>query len=148
MTLQERFEAKVFREPNSGCYLWTAAVGKGGYGHFGVGGKVRDTHRLAYEMYVASIPSGSYVLHKCDVKCCVNPQHLFLGTQSDNLNDMTKKGRRNSARGEKSGAAKLTEKQVLQIRSDKRSTRTIAPEYGVGKSTIAAVKAGTSWRTA
>ena len=111
-------------------------------------GKVHDAHRVAYEMYVSKIPDSLCVLHKCDIKSCVNPKHLFLGTQAQNLNDMTAKGRRKCGRGEGSGAAKLTAEQVVMIRADKRSTRAIAPDYGVGKSTISAVKSGASWRTA
>ena len=147
MTPMERFNAKVIPEPNSGCYLWTAAVGSSGYAHFGLNGKVCDAHRLSYEWFVGKIPEGMFVLHRCDIPSCVRPDHLFLGTQTDNLSDMTTKGRRRCGVGESHGAAKLTNNQVEKIRADTRSNRTIAPEYRVGKSTIGAIKAGTSWRT-
>lgn len=148
MNIEQRFSSKVMPEPNSGCYLWTAHTSKGGYGRFGIGGKVEDAHRVAYSLYVAPIPEGQCVLHRCDVPSCVRPDHLFIGSQPQNLEDMTRKGRRSCGRGESSGSAKLTKAKVLAIRRDPRTHREIAPDYGVGKSTIGAIKAGTAWRTA
>lgn len=147
MNVSQRFEMKVMPEPNSGCHLWTAYTSKGGYGRFGINGDVLDAHRVSYEMYVAQIPSGMCVLHKCDVPSCVRPDHLFLGTQKENLLDMTSKGRRSCARGEKSGATKLTERLVAEIRKDARTHREIAVAYGIGKSTVGAIKSRKYWRS-
>lgn len=147
VSIFQRFEAKVSPEPNSGCHLWTAHTSKNGYGRFGVNGRVEDAHRVSYGMYVGPIPDGMCVLHKCDVRSCVRPEHLFIGTQQENLRDMTIKGRRSCARGEKSGAAKLTQEKVAEIRADKRSHREIAIAYGVGKTTIGAIKSGKYWRS-
>jgi hypothetical protein len=140
-----RFESKFVPEPNSGCYLWIAAAGKR-YGHFGLHGKVVDAHRASYELYVSKIPEGKCVLHSCDVPLCVNPAHLFLGTQTENLDDMTKKGRRSCGRLDGHGSAKLTIDQVMAIRADNRKHAEIAKEYGIGQSTVGSIKTGVTWK--
>lgn len=97
--LAERFMDKVSPEPNSGCWLWTGFYQEFGYGRMGVGYAVEGTrgtamaHRLSYEIFVGPIPDGICVLHRCDVPECVNPEHLWLGTHSDNVNDKVAKGR-------------------------------------------------------
>lgn len=142
-----RFESKFVPEPNSGCYLWIAAAGRR-YGHFGMHGKVIDAHRAAYEIYVSKIPDGKCVLHSCDVPLCVNPAHLFLGTQAENLDDMTRKGRRDCGRNDGHGSAKLTLDQVRAIRADSRSNVDIAMEYGVSDTTISNIRLGITWKVA
>ncbi len=94
VTLRQRFEAKFYVTP--GCWIWTASTTKGGYGKIGRGRQDEgtiDAHRLAYELYVGPIPVGMVVRHKCDVKLCVNPDHLELGTHADNVNDTMSRGR-------------------------------------------------------
>lgn len=100
-TLRERFEENFVADAESGCWLWTANRQKNGYGLFSMNGTPRGAHRIAYELYVGPIPDGLYVCHACDVKRCVRPDHLWLGTQADNLADMVRKGR--SATGDKHG---------------------------------------------
>lgn len=97
--LWERFWAKVRKTDT--CWLWTGAtsVGYGMFKHTGVGATM-STHRLAYESLVGPIPAGQSVLHRCDTPACVNPSHLFLGSQADNMRDCAEKGR---ARGRFSG---------------------------------------------
>lgn len=93
-----RFFRYAFPEPNTGCWLWGASLkeGKcGGYGQLKVNGKEVTAHRVSYMIHKGPIPKGLYVLHTCDVRSCVNPDHLFLGTQKDNIHDMMKKGRAN-----------------------------------------------------
>ena len=91
----ERFEKHFMPEPNSGCWLWFGALdGYKKYGCFRVGKKNLRAHRVSWELYRGSIPKGMQVLHKCDVPPCVNPDHLWIGTQRDNVNDMIRKGRR------------------------------------------------------
>ena len=92
MEMPERFQCKV--QKTGGCWIWTGADNGNGYGVYSVArGKWSYAHRLAFEWANGSIPDGLVVCHTCDVKRCVNPAHLFLGTQADNVHDMIKKGR-------------------------------------------------------
>jgi len=136
-----RFWDKVVKD-ESGCWLWTGAKMRWGYANFKIDGKYFRVHRLAWELVKGEIPEGLFVLHSCDVRHCVNPAHLFLGTQADNVDDMIKKGRNYTGvhAGVKNSNAKLTDDQVRAIRIDKRSQREIAKDYGVGRSTISMVK--------
>lgn len=87
--LREKTEAI----PIAGCWLWTSSLGRKGYGLVQDGRKPRSAHRRAYIYSHGPIPDGLFVLHRCDVPCCINPHHLFLGTQADNMADMRAKGR-------------------------------------------------------
>jgi hypothetical protein len=89
-TPKQRFEEKFIPVPESGCWLWTAGLGVGGYGQFYLEWPT-PAHRASYMLYKGEIPEGMYILHKCDVKCCVNPDHLFVGTHSDNMKDYADK---------------------------------------------------------
>jgi len=96
--LEERFEAKVMPEPNSGCWLWVGSWNQDGYGGIAVPGRGHErAHRVSWEIAHGSIPLGLMVLHSCDTPPCVNPAHLFLGTQLHNMRDAAKKGRINTA---------------------------------------------------
>lgn len=94
--LEERFQTKFCPEPNTGCWLWTASTLKPyGYGRIGLGGREAGTelaHRVAWLLAYGELPM-LHVCHKCDTPPCVNPDHLFLGTDADNLEDMRRKGR-------------------------------------------------------
>ena len=79
--------------PESGCWIWEGACGSDGYGHIRRNGKVCGAHRISYETFIDKIPEKMHVLHKCDIKLCINPHHLFLGTNSENQIDSVKKGR-------------------------------------------------------
>lgn len=135
-TVEERFWSKVDEDGpvclgRGKCWTWIAGKNPKGYGIFGVIGGFGEqlAHRISYRLLVDDIPNGLLVCHHCDNPPCVNPKHLFLGTHVDNANDMVKKGRQscrgftghatnwNSACGEKHGMAKLTENDVLSIRS-------------------------------
>lgn len=87
-------EHHIMPEPMSGCWLWTGALGQRGYGDVQNGGRHTTAHRLLFERANGPIPAGMHVLHKCDVRPCCNPDHLFLGTNRDNIIDSMKKGRR------------------------------------------------------
>lgn len=94
--LKERFNAKWIPEPNSGCWLWIGARRSKNYGAIGhSNGKTISAHRAAWLVYVGEIPDGICVLHRCDTPECVNPGHLWLGTHSENMQDMISKGRGN-----------------------------------------------------
>ncbi|MBY8918785.1 HNH endonuclease [Nitratireductor sp. L1-7-SE] len=144
------FEERSIPEPNSGCWIWLGALHKRhGYGAVRAYGSTTRAHRLCFEVTSGQkLPSSIDVCHTCDVRCCVNPDHLFMGTRTDNMQDCSAKGRIvvPELRGESCPAAKLTEAQVLAIRADPRSQRAIAIAYGVDKGTIAHIKHRKTWR--
>lgn len=147
--IRSRFESKFRVTP--GCWPWLGTKHGKGYGHFklpsGKGaGRVEKAHRVSHELYIAAIPEGMQVLHRCDNPQCVNPDHLFLGTNADNMADMKAKGRGNSPRGEAQHLAKLTEEGVLKIRADTRPNVQIAPDYGVSAALIGMVKSRKIWK--
>ena len=164
-----RFMAKVSPEPNSGCWLWDGAIVPDGYGslYWGKPYSIK-AHRAAWIICNGPIIEDLQVLHRCDVRCCVNPDHLFLGTNADNVEDRVAKGRSAVAfgpnnrrfvdgrsrlrgklgtpRGERVGGAKLTAEKVAKIRTDLRTSAEIAADYGVTPSCIVQVKARKVWR--
>lgn len=131
MSLQERFESKYIPEPNSGCWLWTAAVHRNGYGKFGIGRKLHLAHRVSWEIYRGEKPLGRNVLHSCDMPCCVNPDHLFLGSQYDNIKDAISKGRM---------PCKLSDQDVRNIRLSTESNAALGRRYDVDASVISRIK--------
>lgn len=142
-TLADRFEAKYTPEALTGCWLWTAASNNLGYGHVWDGEKIEMAHRLAYRLYRGDI-GDKKVLHHCDNPACVNPAHLFLGTMSDNTQDMIRKGRHFVPRAENST---VTAEQVHKIRAAKDSAelRTLAKEFGLTYSGAYKIHRGDRW---
>ena len=126
------------------CWLWTGQIDKGGYGLFSPGSK--RAHKIAWQLFKGPIDKGLWVLHKCDVKRCVNPDHLFLGTHQDNIDDMLSKNRGNKVRGEKVYCAKLTEEKVLEIRAADDDWNNLASKYGVSAMTIRDIKDRRTWK--
>lgn len=143
-------EARSIPEPNTGCWLWTSYRSGNGYGRVSVGGKMCQAHRVSWEAHKGAIPAGLCVLHRCDTRSCVNPDHLFLGTHNDNMTDMVRKGRsvRPDSAGEAHGRAKLNYASVAAIRADNRLQRVIAAEYGVSRAQISMIRLGKNWRSA
>lgn len=146
-SLKERFEKYFEKTPNS-CWIWTGAILKRGYGQQKTGEKNKRAHRISWELYRGKIPTGMNVCHKCDTPLCVNPDHLFIGTQLDNIRDCIKKNRNAKApNGEEHKNSKLKEKDVRNILKDKRlSLSKIAKEYGVHRKTIEYIKNGKTWK--
>jgi hypothetical protein len=113
-----RLWARVDRSGD--CWLWTGYTNPGGYGQMNVGGhRTRLTHRVAWELTYGAIPDGDFVCHRCDTPACCRPDHLFLGSHTDNMRDATQKGRlpRNEQIGEAHKAAKLTADDVRRMRA-------------------------------
>lgn len=145
--LAARLEAKSIPEPNSGCLLWTAHVDYRGYGRLMVDGKGRFAHRLSYECAKGPIPPGLFVCHHCDVPSCINPNHLFVGTQFDNMADMVAKGRWGGAprHGERNPSAKLTASAVRIIRASTLPGKILGAQFGVTRHAVDAVRNGKAW---
>ena len=147
VSLKERFEDKCELVTESGCWLWLAYVDRNGYGQIQVDKKTRYAHQVSYELYVGPITEWMHVLHKCDNPCCVNPYHLFLGTHSDNIADIMKKGR--SPKGVKNGHAKLVESQIIKIRQQYEtgnySQRDLARKYNTAQHNISRIASGKRW---
>jgi len=149
-----------------GCWLWTSVPNQNGYGRFsfgGVGGHNVLAHRVSYFIHYGEIPDGLFVCHKCDVRLCVNPEHLFIGTQKDNLRDAIAKGRLKMGRDHGSNvrpetvprgvnhwSAKLTEEQVRAIRSEyvprKVTCAKLAAKYGINNAHVSHIVRGKSWK--
>jgi hypothetical protein len=150
--IKERLLAGIRVCEHSGCWLWQRSVQRNGYGQIGSGGKyggMRNTHRVSWEVHRGEIPAGMQVLHRCDVKICVNPDHLFLGTQAENLRDMDAKGRRRQVnkRGEAHYATRLTADDVRAIRADTRTQAVIGAAYGIGQTAVSAIKRRVKWKS-
>lgn len=132
------------------CWLWVAGKDGCGYGTVMFRGKVHRAHRVSYILHVGEIQPGMVILHICDNPACVNPDHLRLGTQADNVKDCETKGRGNHPAGENCGKSKLTLEQVRLIRSlhreGKRTYAELAKEFKTSKSNIGYILSGDTWR--
>lgn len=129
-------------DPSSGCILWTGFINKTGYGELKIRQKHHLAHRLSWSISQGPIPDGMFVCHKCDVRRCVNPDHLFLGTADDNTQDMMRKGRQRLV-----GAppVKLDAVRARTIRESTESHRVIADRFGVSRSLVYAIKRRIVW---
>lgn len=130
------------------CWIWRGALmsKKGGYGCFGANKRQYYAHRYAYEAQHGPIPEGMCVCHRCDTPLCVRGDHLFLGSNLDNIRDRTSK--RREVRGEQSNLSKLSEKLVRDIRALQASVimADVARFYGISESTVRAIWDRTTWR--
>lgn len=136
-----RFWAKVLKTDR--CWLWTAGVSGPGYGSFGR----ETTHRYSWQLHYGPIPDGLGVLHRCDEKLCVRPDHLFLGTFAENMADKLSKGRQ--AKGERVAGHKLTSDQVIEMRrahADGVRQADLARRYGIRSSSVSQIVHGKRWK--
>lgn len=132
-----------YETDENGCWLWKK-VGTGGYGNAYLDGWLIGAHRLSYLLHCGPIPKGIMVCHKCDVRNCINPDHLFLGTAKDNSIDMAKK--RRGYFGESCRNSKLKEAEVLEIRASKLPTSVLTKQFNVSSFTVKAIRARSIWR--
>lgn len=146
--LWDRLWDKTMRDGNTTCIWWTGSVNRDGYGTIRSGKSVFKAHRAAYEIAVGPVPNGMCVLHRCDNPGCVNPEHLFLGTQAENMADAVYKGRHKTpkVRGEAHANSKLTEEQVIAIRASQCSQKSIAKQFGITQSNVSQIKNGKRWK--
>lgn len=139
MSAIERLMNKVERDGE--CWVFSGAKSHRGYGLFRYT-KLMSAHRVSYLLHKGEIPEGMFVLHKCDNRACVNPDHLFLGTHQDNMDDMNAKDRANNPH------KKLSAESVAEIRgllAAGAMQKSIAKQYGINQSSVSWIKTGRSW---
>lgn len=162
-TASARFFAKVDASAGiDGCWLWTGYHDRAGYGVVGVNGRTQLAHRVAWVLFDGDHLGNLCVLHKCDNRECVNPAHLFVGTQQDNIADMVHKQRHtrgnrhiwsrnlNRAKGERNGRAKLTVSKVIQIREEATCgipLTELGRKFNVSATTIKGIVMRKTWRS-
>ena len=147
----ERFWTKVSKSSDpDGCWEFVGLSGKrrSDYAPFSYQGRIMAAHRVSWTLEHGEIPTGMCVCHHCDNRRCVRPDHLFLGTAKDNMQDMVKKGRATKAnRGSGNGMAKLTEEQVYEIREVCRygDLKRLGEKFGVSKSSMYEIRTRKTW---
>ncbi len=149
----KRFWDKVNKTDS--CWLWTRCVNESGYGVFCNSGKTILAHRYSYQICKGDIPEGLLICHTCDVRECVNPQHLYAGTHIQNMKDMVdrgrqggnKKGNKGQNKGEKCGAAKLKDSDIQNIRDlyNDFTCLEISRKYNVCSETIRSIISKKTW---
>jgi hypothetical protein len=145
---------KLLVQNEHGCLEFTGTKLKKGYGIFGIGSRKDNTrsrklaHRVAYFIAYGAIPDGMFVCHKCDNPSCCNPDHLFLGTPKDNVQDMIGKSRNVtiSLKGEENPNAKFSNEDVIEISSGVLSFNEAKSRYGISKSHFYRLRSGNSWK--
>jgi hypothetical protein len=148
---EARFWTLIEKRGPDDCWLWQGGIGRKGYGVFQWEGRLQRAHRLAYKFAVGLIPVGKLVCHSCDVPPCCNPGHLFVGTHTDNMQDMVAKGRYrfNGVNGERHWNHKLTRKQalaILKLRAKGWSYGRLAHKFKRPVSTVRDVCKGYTWK--
>lgn len=138
-------QSKLTRKTDT-CWIWLGATHEKGYGQFWFQKKVRPAHVIAFLLSGKVLSPGEYVCHTCDNPSCINPDHLFAGSQYDNMQDMKSKDRSARLAGEKNGRSKLTESQVQEIRIRIDSHSDLAREFGVSHTTIMKIRKRALWK--
>lgn len=133
----------------TGCWIWLKGLNHNGYGTLTHRRKTYLAHKASYQTFVGQVPVGKLVLHTCDVSCCINPAHLYAGTQKENVRDCETRGRAQHPRGSLHGKSKLNEQQVLEIKARLKGEESfirIAKDYCVRPSTIEKIYYGYTWK--
>ena len=141
---------ELIRGPFHDCIEWPYAKHRQGYGHLRLEGTIRLTHRLAFALAFGYNIDGEFmqnhtINHKCDNTACVNPRHLYAGTQLENMRDMARRGRAVSHSGEHNAAATLTKYDVVDILASSESSLQLENEFGVHNSTIRRPRNKQTW---
>jgi len=149
----DRFLSKVRLLGDNDCWEWQAGKNNKGYGrfHYLISGKRKygQAHRFSWLLFVGKIPNGMLVCHSCDNPGCVNPKHLFIGSNQDNMDDRNRKNRQAKLKGSTNGFSKLKEEEVKEIKSlvfsGEHVYSEIAKRFNVCQSTISAIANGQNW---
>lgn len=148
-SLEDAFASNCPKDaPPDQCWEWQGTINPNGYGMVRFQRKAHSAHRLSYEIHVGPIPDGMLVLHRCDNRRCVNPHHLRIGTDADNMRDKVNKGRQARLKGPQQGQSKLKPAQVWKIRLLAKEGVTqaeIARRYGVSQPYISKIVRGEAW---
>ena len=143
--ISEKIASKVAKIPEAGCWIWLGSITNHGYGTMTLGRKTHIVaHRASYELKYGPIPEGMFALHHCDTKCCVNPDHIFLGTQQDNMDDKVCKNRQ--ANGIKHGMSKLTEEQAKEAKFGNVKPTELAKKFNCSATMIRQIRSGLYWK--
>jgi len=142
------FWKRVAPEALSGCWIWMGSLNHNGYGASKINGKIQGAHRVSYMLCVGSIPEGLCVCHKCDVSACVNPRHLFVGTQLENIQDrVRKRSGRWSGRGNHAAKLRGRIEEIVDRLDAGESQGSIARDLKVAQTTIGQIALGKTWRS-
>ena len=140
-TTAERFWHYVRQEGS--CWEWVGGKYPNGYGRLNVDGNMEYAHRVSYRIHKGEIPEGLEIRHQCHNRKCVNPDHLLVGTHTENMQDSVRD--KKTAWGAAHGSVKLSADQVVDILDDERSQRVIAEEYGISQPTVSNIKTRRTW---
>lgn len=146
--IKHRIIEKLDVGNGSGCWEFTGSIDSGGYGRIKADGqrKLVSVHRAMWEIAVSEIPPGMCVLHHCDNRKCVRPDHLFLGTYQVNSDDKFNKGRQADVAGICNPNSKLSEADVLFIRESNMPRKELGKHFGIGQTQVYRIKRRESWK--
>ena len=146
---EQRFLALADVKSAKECWEWKSSRRPDNYGQWRrSSGQIELAHRAAWRLFRTEIPKGAFILHRCDNPPCVNPAHLFLGSQTDNMRDMWNKGRARpgQSKGEAHGMSKLTAEAVRDIRTSPESGVVLSKKYGISQTTVSDVRKRRIWK--